>query len=133
MVSECSKDTSNEPRVSKSHRSDWTSCLTYLESTFLLLGYLGVGIFVNKMLNSHVRPTRERTMNFLCVKLFCWVFGNNEDDLNKALLQSVGVRNRASSFLWLYLGLRLQHDKHHLPPTKPTFSYSSASPYKLHP
>ena len=55
MVSE--RSYSNGPRVSKSRRSDWTSCLTYLESTFSLLGYLGVDIFVNKTLNSHVGPT----------------------------------------------------------------------------
>ena len=41
------------------------SCSTYLESTFLLRGYLGVDIFVNKTLNSH-----------------------DEDDLNEALLQA---------------------------------------------
>ena len=57
MVSERSEDTSNGPRVSKSHRFDWTSCLTYLESTFSLLGYLGEDIFVNKKFNSHVGPT----------------------------------------------------------------------------
>ena len=31
MVSERSEDTSNGARVTKSHRSDWTSCLAYLE------------------------------------------------------------------------------------------------------
>ena len=45
MVSNHSKDTNlNGPRVFKLRRSDWTSCLTYLESTFLLLGYLELDI-----------------------------------------------------------------------------------------
>ena len=63
------------------------SCLTYLESTFLLRGYLGVDIFVNKMLNSHVVPTRSHGQ-FLCDELFDWAFGDNEDDLNEVLLQA---------------------------------------------
>ena len=48
------------PRVSRSkwRRSDCTSCLAYLESTFLLLGYLGVNIFFCKQrFHSHVEPT----------------------------------------------------------------------------
>ena len=65
MVSERSEDTSNWPRVSKSRRSDWTSCLTYLESTFLLVGYLGVDIFVNKTLNSYVGPMRSHEEFFV--------------------------------------------------------------------
>ena len=61
------------------------SCSTYLESTFLLRGYLGVDIFVNKTLNSHVVPTRWHG-EFLCDELFDWTFGKDEDDLNEALL-----------------------------------------------
>ena len=76
---------SNGPRVSKLHRSDWTSCLTYLESTFSLLGYLGVEIFVNKTLNSHVGPTRACMKNFFCDKLFDWELGDYENDLNENL------------------------------------------------
>ena len=67
--------------------SDWVSCLTYLESTFSLRGYLGVDIFVNKTLNLHVIPTRLHG-EFLCDELFDWAFGDDEDDLNKALLQA---------------------------------------------
>ena len=38
-------------------------------SIFSLLGYLqGVDIFVNKMLNSHIRPMRDRTRNFCATK-----------------------------------------------------------------
>ena len=72
MVSEHSKDTFNGPRVSKSRRSDWTSCQTYLESTFLLLGYLGVHIFVSKTLISHVEPTRDRPKNFCVTNCLIW-------------------------------------------------------------
>ena len=61
------------------------ACLTYLEFTFSLLSYLVVDIFVNKTLNSHVESTRSHE-EFLCDKLFDWIFGDNEDDLNKALL-----------------------------------------------
>ena len=86
------------PRVSKSCKSNWTSCLTYLESTFSFLGYLGVDInfFVNKMFNSHFRPTRDRMRNFLCDELFDCAFGDDKDDLNEALLQAIRVENHAS-------------------------------------
>ena len=71
MVSE--RSYSNGPRVSKSRRSDWTSCLTYLESTFSLLGYLGVDIFVNKTLK--VMSDLQRShKDFLCDELFHWAF-----------------------------------------------------------
>ena len=53
----------------------------------MLLGYLEVYTFVNKTLNSHVGPTRLHE-KFLCDGLFDWAFGDDEDDLNKALLQA---------------------------------------------
>ena len=62
----------------------------------MFLGYLGVDIFVNKMLNSHLRPTRDHMRNFLCDELFDCAFGDYEDDLNKALLQAIRVENHAS-------------------------------------
>ena len=95
----------------KSHRSDWTNCLTYLESTFSLLGYLGVDIFVNKMLNSHVGPTRLHE-EFLCNELLDWVFGDNEDDLLVNCYKQVMSLNQKSCLLqwlrpWLWVHLLL--------------------------
>ena len=52
------------------------SCLTDFESTFSLLGYLVIDIFVNKMLNSHIGPTRSHE-EFLCNDLFDWPFGDD--------------------------------------------------------
>ena len=90
MVSEHSKNTSNWPKVSKLFRSDWTSCLTYLESTFSLLG---VDIYVNKrstvMSVDHVYEPIAWEI-FLCNKLWIIESGddeNNDPCLNKALLQ----------------------------------------------
>ena len=110
----------------KLRRSNWTSCLTYLESIFSLLGYLGVDIFMNKTLNSHVGPIRSHE-EFLCNELFDWAFGDDKDDLNEACC--IQVRLSRKSRLILLLGLHLQHDKRCPSPTKPT--YSSASHYKL--
>ena len=81
------------PRVSRSkwRRSDCTSCLAYLESTFLLLGFLGVNIFfVNKgstvMLNLQstcmFRPTFTSRSHeeFSVRQTVDWTFGDDEDD-----------------------------------------------------
>ena len=38
---------------------------------------------------------RDHMKNFLCDKLFNWAFGNDEDDLNKALLQASDEKNHA--------------------------------------
>ena len=73
----------------------------------MLLGYLVVDIFVNKMLNSHVNLW-DCMRNLLCDKLFDWAFGDDEDDLNEALLQA------SYEFVsWLNLELCLQQ----VPPT----------------
>ena len=39
------------------------------------------------MLDSYVGPMRLHE-KFLCDKLFDWAFGDDEDDLNEALLQA---------------------------------------------
>ena len=44
-------------------------------------------LFVNKTLNRHVGPTRSHE-EFLFDKPFNLAFGNDEDDLNEALLQA---------------------------------------------
>ena len=89
MVFKHSDDTipTGQVFLNQLRRFDWTSCLTHLESTFLLLGYLVADIFVNKMLNSHVGPTRLHE-EFLCDKLFDWAFGDDEDDLKRSFVTS---------------------------------------------
>ena len=58
--------------------------------------------------------------NFLCDKLFDWAFGDDEDDLNEALLQAsngfvskIMLVQQLYPWLWLHLELRLQQ----VPPT----------------
>ena len=58
--------------------------------------------------------------NFLCDKLFDWAFGDNEDDLNEALLQAsdefvskIMLVQQLHPWLWLHLELCLQQ----VPPT----------------
>ena len=58
--------------------------------------------------------------NFLCDKLFDWAFGDDEDDLNEALLQAsdefvlkIMLVQQLHPWLWLHLELCLQQ----VPPT----------------
>ena len=60
------------------------SCLTYLESSFPLRGYLGVDIFCKQDAQQSC-CTYEITWGY---ELFDWAFGNDEVDLNEALLQA---------------------------------------------
>ena len=88
------------------------SCLTYLESTFSLLGYLGEDIFVNKMLNSYVGPT-EIARGLFVMNCLIGHFGDDEDDLNEAFLQAsaefeskLRLVQQLHPWLWLRLGRR---------------------------
>ena len=50
--------------------SDWTSCLTYLKSTFSLLGYLEVDIFVNKTPRAYRAAKRREGMQLQDSEIF---------------------------------------------------------------
>ena len=81
---------SKDLQVSKSRRSHWTSCLTYLEYTFSLLDYLGVDIFVNKtstvMSVDLYVPSQSHKMIF-CVMNHGLDDEDDDPCLSKTLLQ----------------------------------------------
>ena len=60
----------------------------------------------------------------MCDELFDWAFGDDEDDLNEALLQAsnefeskITLMQQLHPWLWLHLELCLEQ----APPTKPSF------------
>ena len=84
---------------------------------------------------------RDRMKNFLCDELFDWAFGDDEDDLNEALLhvqagdefESKVMLVQQQEFhprLWLHLELRLQQTP---PAANQTHFLLAPCPYKLHP
>ena len=58
---------------------------------------------------------RDCMRNFLCDKLFDWAFGDDEDDLNEALVQAsdefeskITLVQQLRPWLWLHLELCLE-------------------------
>ena len=132
MVSKCSEDTIPMGRGFLNHVDPIGQAVKLIQS--LLSRYqVNLELYIFYKQNAQ-QPcwTYERSCRFFCDEEFDWVIGDNEHNLNEALLQAsndLKMMPRATApFLALALILGSVYNKHCPPPTKPTFSYYLPAP-----